>query len=211
MGAFVNSPLITPHSRVGWVSMRTARPTNPGTSRVGREIDPEARTARVEPGVILTDLQKAAAPHGLRFGPDPSTQARATLGGMIGNNACGPRAVAYGRTADNVVDLDVIDGLGRRFTAGRGLEPVPGLDALVRANMETLRTELGRFGRQVSGYSLELGYELSRAAKVGPAPFVRYSRWAGEESPIASEHPDGLVSRELLLGLRWSFWTPEWH
>ncbi|CAN5244510.1 hypothetical protein BH11ACT1_BH11ACT1_21210 [soil metagenome] len=119
------------------------------------EIDPEARTARVEPGVILTDLQKAAAPHGLRFGPDPSTQARATLGGMIGNNACGPRAVAYGRTADNVVDLDVIDGLGRRFTAGRGLDPVPGLDALVRANMETLRTELGRFGRQVSGYSLE--------------------------------------------------------
>jgi FAD/FMN-containing dehydrogenase/Fe-S oxidoreductase len=119
------------------------------------EIDPEARTARVEPGVILTDLQKAAAPHGLRFGPDPSTQARATLGGMIGNNACGPRAVAYGRTADNVVDLDVIDGLGRRFTAGRGLDPVPGLDALVRATMETLRTELGRFGRQVSGYSLE--------------------------------------------------------
>jgi len=119
------------------------------------EIDPEARTARVEPGVILTDLQKAAAPHGLRFGPDPSTQARATLGGMIGNNACGPRAVAYGRTADNVVDLDVIDGLGRRFIAGRGLDPVPGLDALVRANMETLRTELGRFGRQVSGYSLE--------------------------------------------------------
>jgi FAD/FMN-containing dehydrogenase/Fe-S oxidoreductase len=119
------------------------------------EIDPDARTARVEPGVILTDLQTAAAPHGLRFGPDPSTQARATLGGMIGNNACGPRAVAYGRTADNVVDLDVIDGLGRRFTAGRGLDPVPGLDALVRANMETLRTELGRFGRQVSGYSLE--------------------------------------------------------
>ncbi|MGV8977854.1 MAG: FAD-binding and (Fe-S)-binding domain-containing protein [Cellulomonas sp.] len=119
------------------------------------EVDPEARTARVEPGVILTDLQKAAAPHGLRFGPDPSTQARATLGGMIGNNACGPRAVAYGRTADNVVDLDVIDGLGRRFTAGRGLDPVVGLDALVRATMETLRTELGRFGRQVSGYSLE--------------------------------------------------------
>jgi FAD/FMN-containing dehydrogenase/Fe-S oxidoreductase len=119
------------------------------------EIDPVARTARVEPGVILTDLQAAAAPHGLRFGPDPSTQARATLGGMIGNNACGPRAVAYGRTADNVVELDVVDGLGRRFTAGQGLDPVPGLDGLVHANLETLRTELGRFGRQVSGYSLE--------------------------------------------------------
>jgi len=66
-------------------------------------------------------------------------------------------------------------------------------------------------GGLLSGYSLELGYELSRAAKVGPAPFVRYSRWAGEESPMASEHPDGLVSRELLVGLRWSFWTPDWR
>ncbi|WP_448061991.1 FAD-binding and (Fe-S)-binding domain-containing protein [Cellulomonas hominis] len=132
------------------------------------EIDPESRTARVEPGVILTTLQREAAPFGLRFGPDPSTQARATLGGMIGNNACGPHAVAHGRTADNVVALDVVDGLGRRFTAGRGLDPVPGLDALVRANLELLRTELGRFGRQVSGYSLEhllpeRGVDLAKA------------------------------------------------
>ena len=118
-------------------------------------IDADARTARVEPGVILADLQRQAAPLGLRFGPDPSTQARATLGGMIGNNACGPRAVAYGRTADNVVELDVVDGTGRRFLAGRGLDPVPGLDPLVRANLDMIRTELGRFGRQVSGYSLE--------------------------------------------------------
>jgi FAD/FMN-containing dehydrogenase/Fe-S oxidoreductase len=119
------------------------------------DVDPGTATARVEPGVVMAMLQKAAAPHGLRFGPDPSTQARATLGGMIGNNACGPRAVAYGRTADNVLELDVVDGRGRRFTAGKGLDPVPGLDELVRAEMATLRTELGRFGRQVSGYSLE--------------------------------------------------------
>ena len=118
-------------------------------------IDPEDRTAIVEPGVILADLQAAAAPHGLRFGPDPSTQARATLGGMIGNNACGPRAVAYGRTADNVLALDVVDGSGRRFAAATGLSIVPGLGALVTANLETIRTELGTFGRQVSGYSLE--------------------------------------------------------
>ncbi|QGQ20385.1 FAD-binding protein [Cellulomonas sp. JZ18] len=122
------------------------------------EIDPEARTARVEPGVVMSALQRAAAPHGLRFGPDPSTQARATLGGMIGNNACGPRAVAFGRTADNVVDLDVVDGTGRRFTARSGagaLDVVPGLDGLVRGGLEVIRTELGRFTRQVSGYSLE--------------------------------------------------------
>ena len=119
------------------------------------DLDPQARTARVEPGVILASLQAAAAPHGLRFGPDPSTQSRATLGGMIGNNACGAHALAYGRTADNVLELDVIDGTGRRFTAAGGLDPVPGLDKLVSANLALLRTEFGRLRRQVSGYSLE--------------------------------------------------------
>jgi FAD/FMN-containing dehydrogenase/Fe-S oxidoreductase len=125
--------------------------------RIGA-VDPEARTAVVEPGVVMGNLQAAARPHGLRFGPDPSTQDRATLGGMIGNNACGPHAVAYGRTADNVRELDVVDGLGRRFGAAAGpdaLDAVPGLDALVTRNLALLRTELGRFGRQVSGYSLE--------------------------------------------------------
>lgn len=119
-------------------------------------LDPEAGTALVEPGVIMAALQDAAKPHGLRFGPDPSTWTRATLGGMIGNDACGPHAVAYGRTSANVLSLDVVDGAGRRFTAGAGsLDAVPGLDALVRANLSTIRTELGRFGRQVSGYQLE--------------------------------------------------------
>ena len=121
-------------------------------------IDPEARTAVVQPGTVMSVLQQAAAPHGLRFGPDPSTQNRATLGGMIGNNACGPHAVAYGRTADNVVALDVVDGRGRRFTAGAGdpeFAAVPGLKELVRENLALIRTQFGRFGRQVSGYSLE--------------------------------------------------------
>jgi len=132
------------------------------------QLDPESRTALVEPGVILAQLQQQAAPFGLRFGPDPSTQARATLGGMIGNNACGPHAVAYGRTADNVEALTLIDGRGRRFIASAGLDPVPGLEALIAANLEAVRTELGRFPRQVSGYSLEQllpenGRNLARA------------------------------------------------
>lgn len=119
-------------------------------------VDPEAATAWVEPGVVMAALQAAAAPHGLRFGPDPSTWTRATLGGMIGNDACGPHAVAYGRTSANVLSLDVVDGTGRRFEAGAGsLAAVPGLDELVRANLATIRTRLGRFGRQVSGYQLE--------------------------------------------------------
>ncbi|BDZ42582.1 hypothetical protein GCM10025865_18810 [Paraoerskovia sediminicola] len=122
------------------------------------EVDAEAATARVQPGVVMSALQKVAAPHGLRFGPDPSTQNRATLGGMIGNNACGPHAVAYGRTVDNVVSLDVLDGRGRRYVAGAGdpeFPQVPGLAELVRDNLALIRTEFGRFGRQVSGYSLE--------------------------------------------------------
>jgi FAD/FMN-containing dehydrogenase/Fe-S oxidoreductase len=113
-------------------------------------IDPEARTAVVEPGTILDDITAAAAPHGLRFGPDPSTHARATVGGSLGNNACGSRALAYGRTADNVVALDGVAG------NGSGLEHLPStVDGLVRSRLGLIRTEFGRFTRQVSGYSLE--------------------------------------------------------
>ncbi|MDO4887576.1 MAG: FAD-binding and (Fe-S)-binding domain-containing protein [Actinomycetaceae bacterium] len=120
------------------------------------EIDPQARTARVQPGVVMSDLQKAAAPYGLRFGPDPSTLNRATFGGMIGNNACGPHAVAFGRTADNVAGLELLMADGRRVTAGPGTSGrIPGLDELVASNLALIRTELGRFKRQVSGYSLE--------------------------------------------------------
>jgi FAD/FMN-containing dehydrogenase/Fe-S oxidoreductase len=105
-----------------------------------RELDPEAATAVVEPGVVLDRLQAAAARHGLRFGPDPSTHSRATLGGMIGNNACGSHALAYGKTSDNVLALTALTGTGRAVSAVTGeLEPVVG------ANLEVLR----------SGYALE--------------------------------------------------------
>ncbi|MDO5700215.1 MAG: FAD-binding and (Fe-S)-binding domain-containing protein [Bowdeniella nasicola] len=122
------------------------------------DVDPAARVADVDAGVVMGDLQAAAAPSGLRFGPDPSTWTRATFGGMIGNNACGPHAVAFGKTAENVLELDCIDGTGRQFTAraGRGaLEVTPGLEDIVTRHLAEIRTELGRFDRQVSGYSLE--------------------------------------------------------
>lgn len=119
-------------------------------------IDPETKTAVVQPGCVEGTLQAEAARYGLRFGPDPSTQNRCTIGGMVGNNACGPHALAWGKTADNVVSLEVVDGRGRRFTAGQGsLDAVDGLDDLIVANLAPIRTELGRFSRQVSGYSLE--------------------------------------------------------
>ncbi|GAA4589856.1 FAD-binding and (Fe-S)-binding domain-containing protein [Planotetraspora phitsanulokensis] len=136
-----------------------------------KSLDPERRTAVVEPGVVLDTLQGRAAPYGLRFGPDPSTHDRCTIGGMIGNNACGSRALAYGRTADNVLTLDVLTGGGERLTAGRGTGDSPTLVALegvVRENLAVIRTELGRFRRQISGYSLEHllpehGFDVAKA------------------------------------------------
>lgn len=122
-------------------------------------IDPDARTAVVQPGLILADLQRAAAPHGLRFGPDPSTQARCTIGGMIGNNACGAHALAYGKSADNVEALSILLADGRALearTLSELIDPLGAeLSALVNANLGVIRPEFGRFGRQVSGYSLQ--------------------------------------------------------
>ncbi len=114
------------------------------------ELDAEAAEATVEPGAVHATLQRAAAAHGLRFGPDPSTHTRCTIGGMIGNNACGSRALGYGRTSDNVVWLRTLlaDGTG---AASRADE----LGALVDRHLGLVRTEFGRFGRQVSGYALE--------------------------------------------------------
>ena len=122
-------------------------------------IDPEARTATVEPGCVGSTLQAAAAEYGLRFGPDPSSQNRATIAGMVANNACGPHATAWGRTSDNIISLDCVDGRGRRFTAttshDAALSDVPGLASLIDSHLAPIRTQLGRFKRQVSGYSLE--------------------------------------------------------
>lgn len=123
-------------------------------------VDPDARTATVEPGTIQVALQRAAARHGLRFGPDPSTFTRCTIGGMIGNNACGSRTLGYGRTSDNVLALDVLTGSGETLRLESGARPLSSptlsqLQAVTRAGLGTIRTEFGTFGRQVSGYALE--------------------------------------------------------
>ena len=120
------------------------------------DLDVERGTALVQPGVVLDDLQRAAHPHGWRFGPDPSTHSRCTLGGMIGNNACGSHALAYGRTSHNVVGLEVLDGHGRRWSTEQApADLVTGLQGVAAAHLELVRTRFATFGRQVSGYALE--------------------------------------------------------
>ncbi|MGH6656534.1 MAG: FAD-binding and (Fe-S)-binding domain-containing protein, partial [Actinocrinis sp.] len=81
-------------------------------------LDPVARIARVQPGVVLDDLRRAAERHGLTFGPDPATHAWCTLGGMIGNNSCGTHALFAGKTVDNVERLRVVAYGGQRYEFG---------------------------------------------------------------------------------------------
>ncbi|MFI7410583.1 FAD-binding and (Fe-S)-binding domain-containing protein [Streptomyces sp. NPDC049627] len=119
-------------------------------------LDPDGRTAVVQPGLVLDRLQEAAAPHGLRFGPDPSTHSRCTLGGMIGNNSCGAHSVAWGTTADSVRELDVITARGERLRLGQGWAGAPeGLRALVEGELARLRTGFPQLPRCISGYALD--------------------------------------------------------
>ncbi|WP_442819096.1 FAD-binding and (Fe-S)-binding domain-containing protein [Streptomyces sp. NBC_01235] len=119
-------------------------------------LDPAARTAVVQPGLVLDRLQEAAAPHGLCFGPDPSTHSRCTLGGMIGNNSCGSHSVAWGTTADSVRELEVVTARGRRLRLGQGWAGAPdGLRELVEGNLARLRTGFPALPRRISGYALD--------------------------------------------------------
>ncbi|MBU8550351.1 FAD-binding oxidoreductase [Streptomyces sp. Babs14] len=120
------------------------------------DLDPGTRTAVVQPGLVLDRLQEAAAPHGLRFGPDPSTHSRCTLGGMIGNNSCGSHSVAWGTTADSVRELSVLTARGRSLRLGPDWAGAPaGLRELVSGEAARLRTGFPDLPRRISGYALD--------------------------------------------------------
>jgi len=147
------------------------------------EVDPVARTAIVEPGVVLDDLNRLVAAHGLRVGPDPSTHARCSIGGMIGNNACGPRSIRWGTTADNVISMDVALSDGRRAVFGPAPESnsdpqyagiseardlVRGLHELVGEHEALIRRDLWPWSRRISGYAIdrllpERGFDIAKA------------------------------------------------
>ena len=148
------------------------------------EVDPERRLARVEPGAVLDHLQAAARPYGLRFGPDPSTHSRCTIGGMIGNDSCGSHSVAWGRTSDNLHSLDLLLADGTELTVRgplgpderRRLRALPGragelhraLQDFTEQNLAALRQGMPDLPRRTSGYALdallpERGHDLARA------------------------------------------------
>ncbi len=146
-------------------------------------IDPQARLARVQPGLVLDDLRDAAEQHHLTYGPDPSTHNRCTLGGMIGNDSCGAHSVMAGKTVDNVEELDILtyDGLrmcvGKTSDAdlariiaegGRRGEIYSALKALRDRYGDLVRQRFPKIPRRVSGYNLdqllpENGFHVARA------------------------------------------------
>jgi FAD/FMN-containing dehydrogenase len=92
-------------------------------------IDPDGRSARVEPGVIQASLNRAAAAFGLEFGPDTSTVDQATIGGMVGNNSSGSRSIVYGETKDKVLRVHAVLVGGEPLVFGqcRGADLASGL------------------------------------------------------------------------------------
>nr|WP_245620480.1 FAD-binding and (Fe-S)-binding domain-containing protein [Cryptosporangium arvum] len=129
------------------------------------DIDAGSRRAVVEPGTVHAVLQKAALPLGVRFGPDPSSHPRCTIGGMIGNNACGNRALGYGRTSDNVLAMTHLLANGQTLRTGYDAAGAPTVDgpaqlltdlrAATGRHLASARTEFDRFGRQLSGYAVQ--------------------------------------------------------
>ena len=134
------------------------------------DVDAEARLARVQPGVVQDDLNRAVAHHGLFFAPDTSTANRATLGGMIGNNSCGARSAHYGMTIDHVESLQVVwsDGtegqcqaLGRddvaRRAHGTALDSrlYRDIPPLIDQHREAIQRDVPAFWRRTGGYRLE--------------------------------------------------------
>lgn len=135
-------------------------------------INPEERTALVEPGVILGDLNRQARRFGLQFGPDPASAERATLGGVIANNGTGAHSIVYGMTADHLVSADVVLSDGSLATlgdvgvrqanadatgahgAGRQAELLQAIHGIREHHADAIRKNYPRTWRNSAGYRL---------------------------------------------------------
>ena len=134
------------------------------------EVNQEERWARVQPGMVLDQLNKELAPRGLQYAPDPTTANRACLGGGIGNNTCGAHSIIYGKTLDHVKELEVVlsDGSQSQFRplepheleaklSGGGLESdiYRGVRRIAQDNLAEIQARYPNIQRRVSGYNLD--------------------------------------------------------
>lgn len=149
-------------------------------------LDPESASAVVEPGVVLATLNRAAAKHNLMFGPDPASAERATLGGVIGNNATGAHSITYGMSADHLLAANVIlsDGslaslaeidLGAPLPAGSRYADLARAALRIREQAAAaIQRDWPRAWRNSAGY--RLNYLLPWSASQPP-------QWAGDYPP----------------------------
>ena len=163
------------------------------------ELDAEARTVWVEPGVVLDRLNRYLKPHGLFFPVDISTSSRATLGGMAANNACGARSIRYGIMVDNLLAIDALlaDGepirfgevpgnLGTVATASRYLELIQTVRAIAAREEDAIAAAFPKVQRRVGGYNLD---------RVHPSGHNMAQLLVGSEGTLA-------LFRRLLLRLQ---------
>ena len=125
-------------------------------------VDAERRTARVQPGASLAELNRAAAPHGLQFPVDPSSADRAAMGGIIANNSGGAHTVRYGSARAWVDSLDVVLADGALVTTARGVRDedprlravLDRVDAALAGHHERIEARWPRVRKNSSGYAL---------------------------------------------------------
>lgn len=180
------------------------------------DIDPTGMTARVQPGVVLDQLNRAAAVHGLMFGPDVATASRANLGGMIGNNSAGSHSIVYGKTIDHVRRLDVVLSDGSRAALGplaaaawRQREDRTFLGSIyrsVRTAVEDAAPEIARrfpqILRRVSGYNLDAINQAFAATNTQAGAGLHHLVIGGEGTlAVITEAELRLVRRPAAIGL----------
>lgn len=165
------------------------------------EIDPRTHSATVEPGVVLAHLNRAAAKHGLMFGPDPASAERATMGGVIGNNATGAHSILYGMSADHLLAADVIlsdgslatfdDSIFNPQNSNTRLSNIFSVVAQIREGYaDAIKQNFPKSWRNSAGY--RLNYLLPWSPSTPP-------QWTGETYP-ANLKPGTLNLAPLLAG-----------
>ncbi len=134
------------------------------------EVNPEERWARVQPGMVLDELNQQLKSYGLHFAPDPATSSRANVGGMVGNNSSGTKSILYGKTVDHVLEAEILlpdmtrmnlrelsdpEWKQKTVQPGREGEIYKGVQELLEQHAEEIRQRFPKVMRRVGGYNLD--------------------------------------------------------
>ncbi|MCJ7715097.1 MAG: FAD-binding protein [Anaerolineales bacterium] len=155
------------------------------------DLNPEQRTITVQPGVVLGPLNRSLKEHGLKFGPDPASADRATLGGVIGNNATGAHSILYGMTHDHLleteavlsdaslvsftaVEKDLIKSRGKKNSLEENI--YRGLETILDQYQEFIFANYPETSRNVAGYNLKV---LAQQNQINPSVLL-----AGSEGTL---------------------------